>query len=204
MEPITIGSLIVALAGTIASQIGSANANKLRQQRLNQQKLEEDAWYNKEYYTDELDRTENKAMLNALSTKMKEQNKRNQNTSAITGATPEMQIAQQDNMNKTYGNVVNEMAGRASMRKDNINAQHRSAKRNLYTLQDNLDNARQQTWANLGANATQLAGVGLMYGAGGKTAPSANNSTAGGSVPDLLNVEDLTGKPQAGNLLNFG
>jgi hypothetical protein len=174
-------ALALSLAGGVASQIGSANANKKRQDALDTQRNSDNAWYNKEYYTDEIDRTENKSMLRTLAEKLKEQNKQAQATAAITGATPEMALAQQNNSNKTYADVVNKIAGRASQRKDMITQQHRADVRSEFGMQDALDAARGETWKNLGTNA---AGLGAnAIGSMGGTKPTGLASTTGEIAP---------------------
>jgi len=155
-DPLTIASLAMSLGGGVASMVGSANANKKRQTALDGQVADSNAFFNKEYYTDELNRTENQSMLRTLTDRLKDQNKQAQGTAAITGATPEMVVAQQGNANKAYADVVNRIAGNASMRKDAVMRGWRADKRQLYGMQDNLDQGRAATWANLGANAAGL------------------------------------------------
>lgn len=183
-DPLTIAGLAMSLAGGVGSMIGSAKLNKQRQTNLNREKAESDAWFNKQYYTDELSRSENQSMLRTLTEKLKNQNKQNQATAAITGATPEMVLAQQNNSNKAYADVVNRMAGLASQRKDIIGRNWRADKRALYGIQDNIDSAKAQNWANLGANAASLGTSAILAGSGA-------GNTAGGSTPLGSVIEEI-------------
>jgi len=163
-DPLTIASLAMSLGGGIASLSGSANLNKKRQNNLDRQASEAEAFHNKEQYTDELSRSENASMLRELTSKLQDQTKQNQSTAAITGATPEAVVAQQANMGKTIASVVNQMAGRASQRKDIEMRNYRADKRALYGMQDSLDQGKAATWQNLGVNAGQLGSnaIGIM------------------------------------------
>jgi len=163
-DPLTLASLALSLGGGVASMIGSAGANAKRQAALDAQKAESDSFFNKEYYTDELNRTENQSMLRELTNRLKDQNKQNQATAAITGATPEVAVAQQGNLNKAYAGVVNQMAGRASQRKDMALRGWRADKRQLFGMQDALDQGEASTWQNLGTNAAGLgaSAIGIM------------------------------------------
>ena len=179
-DPLTLASLAMSLGGGVASMVGSANLNKTRQNNLNTQKAENEAWYNKEYYTDELDRSENKSVLRTLSDQLKDRNKESQATAAITGATPEMAIAEKNNSNKVYANVVNRLAGKASQRKDLLNREYRYGKRSLANDQDNLDSSKSSTWSNLGSNAAAL----------GANAIGTMGATTGGSPKTGTNFVD--------------
>ena len=176
VDPLTIGALAMSLIGGAASLAGSAGLNKTRQSNLDAQKNESNAFFNKEYYTDELSRTENQSALRALEEKLKSSRKRNAATNAITGATPEVAIAQQGNEASAYAEVVNRLAGMASQRKSIISNQWRADKRALYGMQDSIDQGKAATWANLGSNAAQLGGNAVM-GLASKTKPLADAVT---------------------------
>lgn len=162
VDPLTIGALAMSLIGGAASLAGSAGLNKQRQSNLDAQKSESNAFFNKEYYTDELSRTENQSALRTLEEKLKDSRKRNAATNAITGATPEVAVAQQGNEARAYAEVVNRLAGMASQRKSIIANQWRADKRALYGMQDSIDQGKAATWANLGTNAAQLGGNAIM------------------------------------------
>jgi hypothetical protein len=166
-EPITLAALALSLAGSAVSMGGSAAANKNRQGNLDKEKAESNAWYNKEYYTQELDRTENASMLRTLTDRLKDQNTQDQATAAITGATPEVAVARKAANNKVYADAVNRLAGMASQRKDLIGRSWRADKRALYGMQDNIDASKLQTWQNLGSNAAGLGANALMLGVDG-------------------------------------
>lgn len=172
-DPLTIAALAMSVAGGVSSLVGSAQLNKTRQSNLNAQKAESESWYNKEYYTNEVDRTENQAMLKMLTDKLKDNNKRAQATNAITGATPEVALAQNENANKAYGDVVTKMAANASNRRTTLNNMKRADDRSLYMMQDGIDAGKAQNWANLGSNAAQLGGNALMTAGGAKGATDA-------------------------------
>ena len=186
-DPITLTSLAISLGGSIFGAAGSANANAKRQAALDQQKAESNAFFNKELYQDELNRSENQAVMRTLADRYKDQNKQNQATAAITGATPEMAVAQQGAMNKSYADVANRIAGNASMRKDNVRRQWMGDKRQLYGMQDALDANRQSTWANFATNASQLGGnaIGVM------ASKTPTTALAGVTAPAAILPDDV-------------
>ena len=177
-DPITLTGLAVSLGGSIFGAAGSASANRKRQAALDAQKAESNAFFNKELYQDELNRSENQAVMRTLANQFKDQNKQNQATAAITGATPEVAVAQQGQMNKSYADVANRIAGNASMRKDNVRRQWMGDKRQLYAMQDALDADRQSTWSNFATNASQLGGNAIGMLGGGSNAASAVSAAA--------------------------
>jgi hypothetical protein len=179
-DPITLTALAMSLAGAGVSAVGSARNNKQRQANLDKEKASSNAFFDREYYTDELDRTENQSAMRSLTDKLKEQTKRTQATNAITGATPEVALAQQNNANKAYADVANRLAGMASQRRSVLASQRNADRRSLYGMQDQIDYAKGQNWANLGANAANLGGTALMADAYSK-APT----TVTGSVPGV-------------------
>ena len=164
-DPLTIAALVMSLAGNVGSMIGSARMNKVRQQNLDKEKAASNAFFDKEYYTNELDRTEHQSVLRTLVDRLKEQNKQTQATNAITGATAETAIAQQGNVGKTYADAVNRITGLASQRKSALAANRNADRRNLYLMQDQIDYAKAQNWSNLGSNAANLGSTALMAGA---------------------------------------
>jgi hypothetical protein len=199
-DPITLIGLAMSLTGGVGSMIGSAGANKKRQAALNAEKADSKAYFDKEYYTSELDRTENQSMLRTLTDKLKEQTQRANATNAITGATPEVALAQHNNANKAYADTVNKLAGMASQRKSFIAAQARADKRALYQSQDAIDYAKAQSWANLGSNAAGLGASALMAGAYGKGTGLTGEPGKPGKLPGL-DLKDIT---EGANYDNLG
>lgn len=190
-DPLTIAGLAMSLAGGVGSLIGSAKLNKQRQANLDNEKAESNAWFNKQYYTDELSRSENQSMLRTLTERLKDTNKQNQATAAITGATPDMVLAQQNNSNKAYADVVNRMAGLASQRKDIISRNWRADKRALYGMQDSIDSAKAQNWANLGANSASLGTAAILAGSLGKNSGGASGASSGGDASGGTDIGEV-------------
>lgn len=190
-DPLTIAALVTSVAGTVGSLAGSAKLNKQRQSNLTTQENKARDWYNKEYYQDEVDRSENQSALRLLTDKLKESNKIDQSTAAITGATPEAQLAAKEKSNKAYADTVTRIAGNASNRRTSLNHIRRADDRSFYLMQDQLDASKGQTWANLGANAVQLGGNALLYGGGGTTpttpaTPSLPGGDPGKNIVDAM------------------
>lgn len=176
--PLTIAALAMSVLGTGAGMIGSARGNKQRQANLDKEKAESKAFFDKEYYTSELDRTENQSALRTLTDRLKEQTQRSRATNAVTGATPEVALAQQNNANKAYADVANRLAGMASQRKSIIAGQRNADRRSLYGMQDGIDQSRQASWSNFAGNAASLGASALMADAYSKGIPAGTGNAA--------------------------
>lgn len=147
---------IVGLAGQAASGILSANANRKAQQRADEEYARQKAFYETQMYQDPLQRSENQALLGALKRQLDEQNEQAVAVSKITGATPEMQVAMNQNAANAYGNAVgNMMAGESARREEYAEKLNKA-----YNDKANADiarwNDRQQSFANIASNAANM------------------------------------------------
>lgn len=199
--PLTIAALAMSVLGTGAGMIGSARQNRERQKNLENEKAESKAFFDKEYYTSELDRTENQSALRTLTDRLKEQTQRARATNAVTGATPEVALAQQNNANKAYADVANRLAGMASQRKSIIAGQRNADRRSLYGMQDSIDQGKQASWANLGSNAANLGASALMADAYSNVAGNVPAGT--GNAADLMGSSSVFTETPA-NLQTLG
>lgn len=152
-----------SVVGNVVGGIQQAEIAKKQQQDLNREKAFSDNMFNKEYYQDVLNRTENASMLRQLSNNQKQNRIKAQRTAAITGATPEATAVQEKNDGNIYADAVNRMAGLASQRKDMALNNYYNRRMGFYQKQDSVDNARKSAWGNFMQNAANL-GVGALTG----------------------------------------
>ena len=110
------GSLISAIGGLASAGMSAAQANK-QDVLLRQQKAKNDSWFNKEYYQNALDRSENAHLIKELSDNAKQRTKESRARAAVLGSTPEVALAEQQNINNMYAKTAGEIARGETMRK---------------------------------------------------------------------------------------
>lgn len=151
-----IGTLIGAglgLASGIAGGIKSAKAAREQQELINQQKAQNDAWYNKMYYQNYMDSKEAQTAMKRVEDTLRKRNQDAQAQAAVTGGTQEAVLAQQANDQQLVGDVVEGLASKSDELKRQAD----------YMKQANDNALMQQQIAQLQANE---AGGSSLMGAG--------------------------------------
>ena len=177
-----IGAGVSAAAGGTQMGIGSAKARKAaRDARRAMQKAraDEDAWYRDEYYTDEIDRSGAKRMMQRVEQTLTNQANQARGAAAVSGATPGALAAQQAASQQIVADTMSNIAAMDSDRKSRVSQQHQH---NLAGFaQGDIDLANQQQAAGsemVGSGANML----------GNAATAAIMSQVGGA-------DSLTKKP---------
>ena len=171
---------IIGLAGQAVSGFASAINNKRMQQSADAEAARQEAFYKAQASQDPLSRSENRSLLGQYDRDAKKQVETARNVAAITGATPEYSLGVQKAVAEGRANLMSNMSAGASRRADYYNTlgeetRHRKA------LEDQQRRAeRNQTYANLAANAATAAGS-IMDAYSAKL-PSAGQQT----LPDTL------------------
>lgn len=140
-----------SLVGGIMGGNKAAKAAKAQQQMIAQQRNKNEAWYNRNYYQNYLDSKEAQSAIKRVEETLRRRNQEAQAMAAVTGATPEAMLAQQENDQKMMGDVVSNLAARGDAIKRQVDAQN----------QANENALMQQQMAQLQANeagGTQLLG----------------------------------------------
>lgn len=178
-----IGAIASVAAGLASSIIGGVKAGKEKRKAemalQNEQRLNEDL-FNKEYYSDPLERSDNAALLNRLRTMLDKQSKQTSATAAITGATPESVIAAQENSNNTLSDAMGNMAAMNSKYKENVMNRYLSQKNSLYNQQQGIYGQNAQSWTNYMQN-----GLGTMT-SGAASASNTQLNGNGGAEPSQV------------------
>ncbi|MBV5282173.1 MAG: hypothetical protein JZU53_07025, partial [Paludibacter sp.] len=142
--------------GNIVGNIKTAEIAKKQQQSLDNEKAYSESLFNKEYYQEELNRSENASYLRQLQNNQNENNVKAQRTAAITGATPEATATQSKNAGSVYANAVNKMAGVASQRKDQALARYGARRSALVGAQNGIYESKKNAWGTFMGNASRL------------------------------------------------
>lgn len=132
-----IGAIIgtaTSLASGIYGGVKSAKAAKQQKSLINEQQAKNDAWFNKNYYQNYLDSSEARAAIKRVENTMKKRNEEAQATAAITGATPESVLAQQENNQKLMSDTIDNLAARSDVRKEQIDAVNQQNQQNIMNM----------------------------------------------------------------------
>jgi hypothetical protein len=127
---------------------------------MDQEARDNTALFNREYYADSMNRSDNQALLRNLRGLLNEQAQRSRQSAAITGATPEQQIAQQAAANNTLANAAGNISALNSRYKDNVMNRYLNQRQNLYNQQQGMYSQEAQSWTNMMQNGLNLATAG--------------------------------------------
>jgi hypothetical protein len=118
-----LAGLGTSIAGAIKGNKADAEADKAaeaarKEYQAKQQFLDET--FNKQYYQNITDRTEVQNLMRLMEENQEKQTERDEALAAITGATPEAQLAAQEQRNKSYAETLADIASNASSMKDTM------------------------------------------------------------------------------------
>lgn len=203
-----IGALIgagVGLASNILGGVKAAKAARQQKELLERERQANEAWYNQNYYQDYLNRSDSQAAIKRVQDFITKRNKTVAATTAVTGATPEAVLAEQENNQKLLSDTVGNIAANADSYKDSVQARYQQQKNNIANAQVGQLQADEQGGAQLAANGLQVTGSAvdsIANNAIKKAAKTPSSSTPTGLLPagdmPLLEVE----KPEFPN--HFG
>lgn len=146
--------LASGLAESIIGGVKSAKAAKAQKKLIQAQRNKNDAWYNKNYYQDYLNRSDSQAAIRRVEDFMKKRNKNAAATATVMGSTPEVVAAQQQNDQKLMADTMGNIAANADVYKDRVQAR--------YQQQDNALTGAQIEQAQLDElGGVQLAANGM-------------------------------------------
>ena len=145
-------SLLAGLASSIVSSAQAKKAANAATQEYNQKTGMLDNWFNRQYYSDITKRTDVQNMLRLLQENQQQQAKRDDAVAAVTGATPEAQLAAQGNRNKSYADALAEIASNASQLKDTYLQNYMNQKMALNNPAYSLLANQSEQWSKAGSN----------------------------------------------------
>lgn len=160
---IQLAALGIGLLGNLYSGMKSKQAEKSRQKAEEQYAKQQAGLLSdlrEELNKDPLSRSDNQNYLRKLDENAKEDTRRFDNISAITGATPEYKLAQQNKILKAKANGIADMYSTNEVRKDNLRNQLRQMTAGVnaqnLTFAENTANQQVQNAQNIAGNATSL------------------------------------------------
>ena len=166
-----VGQLIGAAAqigSSIYGAIKSSQANKRAEQMLQNQKDENQKWYDQKMAEDYTQRSEVQNVLNKQRELLQEQYKRARATNLVAGGTDEQMALQQQAANEAMGDTMSTIASGATAYKEEIENQYREKDAALTQQQIANEQAKAQSIATA-AGQVGSAVSGLMTGGMDKT-----------------------------------
>lgn len=172
-----IAAGLTTATGLVSGIIGAAQARKARKAQeefikgqqgdLDQQKKENQVWYDTERNISTLDREENKAALSATSEAIKEANKVSDSRNAIMGGSAEAAIAQRGQNLQTMGNLARNIAATGTRYRQWVDSQNQANLAQTNSMQNNINAQKSGLLQGQYTNASQLIGNGInMFGQG--------------------------------------
>lgn len=156
-------SLLGGIGSSIASSAQAKKAANAATQEYNQKTGMLDNWFNRQYYSDITKRTDVQNMLRLLQENQQQQAKRDDAVAAVTGATPEAQLAAQGNRNKSYADALAEIASNASSLKDTYLQNYMTQRLGIVNPQAQIHQDNANMWGQAGTNLFK-SGASLLGG----------------------------------------
>ena len=157
----------LGLYSTVKGMVDSSNAKKQQSNLRKAMQNEENAWYRRNYYGDFMDDKASKAAIKRVENTLRRNNEQERARSVITGSTPEMSVARNEQGLRTMENVINNLAAADSNRKNNLDMVHNQnnlALKNVEQQQLSLDERMAKSAASNGYNLMQNALLGVNWG----------------------------------------
>lgn len=92
----------------------------------------EQAWYKRNYYNDYFNSSMARAAMKRVEDTLSKNSRQNRAYAAVTGATPELTLAQNEQGLDAVDNVFTNIASQESNRRDSVDAQHLQNQSSLY------------------------------------------------------------------------
>lgn len=152
-----MGALSLA-GGLISSGIASANASKAAEESRKEYAQKAgmlNRIFDKQYYQDVTQRSEVQDILRLYQENSDRQATRDNAVAAISGSTPEEKLAAQDSRNKSYANVLADVASNASQLKDSYLNNYIQQRLGITNPEASIYSNISNQWAQTGSNLMQ-------------------------------------------------
>jgi hypothetical protein len=159
MGPITAGLGVASLAGQVFGGLYGGKQMTAAENLLKKQLEENEAFYNLNVKRDFLDTNVAKGMFERLRKDLEQANKNITSTAAVTGATPEAEIAEKTKVQEGYNEAVSRLAEGATGYQQGQEALYRGEKSRLTQQQVDLAKQRAESGANVASNAASVMGA---------------------------------------------
>lgn len=131
MFPLALLPMVTNLASSVVGMNKEAKARNSMQQQQQQWGAENEAWYNKNNYGDYMQRADTQNVIKQMREENKRQDAIDKNTAAVTGATPEVELANKDQRNRNMSNLFGGLAAQGQQYKDQVENRYLARKQAL-------------------------------------------------------------------------
>ena len=132
-------------AASIFGGISNAKGYKKIINNLNEQKEENQDWYDQRYNEDSTQRADAQALLTQTEESIRNRNKQAAGAAAVMGGTEESVAAAKAANNTALTDAVSQINAQASNRKDQIEQQYQTNKANLNSQINNMQEKKMQS-----------------------------------------------------------
>ena len=140
-----IGGIIGAAGGALGGVLGGISRNKMLKQQMkmvNEQKKENQDWYDRRYNEDSTQRADAQAMLTQTAEAIKQRNQASAGSAAVMGGTEESEAATKAANAQAMADATSKIVVAGEQRKDQIENQYRERNNELNQQLQNLQSQK--------------------------------------------------------------
>ena len=140
-----IGGIIGAAGGALGGVLGGISRNKMLKQQMkmvNEQKKENQDWYDRRYNEDSTQRADAQAMLTQTAEAIKQRNQASAGSAAVMGGTEESVAATKAANAQAMADATSKIVVAGEQRKDQIENQYRELNNELNQQLQNLQSQK--------------------------------------------------------------
>jgi hypothetical protein len=156
---------VIGLGGALFSANRASKEQRRIEALINQQKADNQAWYNANALGDYTQRADAQNLLRNLRENLARQNKASANMAVVTGATPEQQAVQKEQSNKVIADTYANLGAMGQQYKDRITEQYLARKSALENGQLGMMNDSLSNYSALFNNSIgQIGNAAMAFG----------------------------------------
>ena len=179
-----------ALSGALGMS-QSAKASREQKALIQKQASSNEAWYQRNYYQNYLDSAEARSAMKRVEDTLRRRNQQAEGAAAVTGATREAVLAQQENDQKALADTAEQLAARGDEIKRQVDAQNQANKANINGMQMQQAAIKEQGGQQMLNNGLSLLGSSIsMFGQMGSGSGAATKAPADTSSPTATPTAD--------------
>ena len=170
-----------AIGSAAYSAIKSSQANRNAQRKLQEEKDQNQRWYDFRSNQDFTSRTDAQAIINQQRELLQEQYRQQRATNAVAGGSEESVAAQKEAANAAMSNTMQGIAADASTYKEGVEDKYQARKAQIAQQEIQREDEKAQQIAQAGAQAIN-AGLGLMASGAGPQIKSRPYASADATI----------------------
>jgi hypothetical protein len=157
----------LGLYSTVKGLIDSSESKKKQSKLRRDAQNEENAWFRRNYYGNFMDNAASKAAIKRVENTLRRNNEQERARSIITGSTPELSVARNEQGLRAMENVVNNLAAADGNAKRSVDMAHKQSNLALKSAEQqqlSIDERMAKSAAQSGYNLMQNALLGVKWG----------------------------------------